>query len=135
LKAAASYLKLIPLHLLGRGEEQGNLVLENRLLIEVRQDKVKLSLYLTKHYAMKTHGGMDAWNHVFLSGQLHAPAELPPYPLDIRLNVLQNRCGRHAGEKSLAPTGTRTPTPRRFGPFPITIPSALTRFFSFSLES
>lgn len=47
LKAPVSYLKLIPQQLLGKGEEQGNLVLENRLLIEVRQGTVKLSLRLT----------------------------------------------------------------------------------------
>jgi hypothetical protein len=37
---------------------------------------------------MKTYGGVDIWNHIFLtlalvlevSGQLHAPAALPPPP-------------------------------------------------------
>jgi hypothetical protein len=32
--------------------------------------KIKLSLFLTKHRAMKTHGRVEI--------QLHAPADLPP---------------------------------------------------------
>jgi hypothetical protein len=46
---------------------------------------VKLSLCLTKHYAMKAYGGVDIWIHIILtsalagmSGQVHAPAALPP---------------------------------------------------------
>jgi hypothetical protein len=32
--------------------------------------KVKLSLYLTEYYAMKMHGGVDVYIHVFLSSTL-----------------------------------------------------------------
>jgi hypothetical protein len=51
-----------------------------------------------------------------VSGQLHAPAALPPgkrvpqYPLDRRLGGPQSRSGRLEEEKILDPTGTRTPT-------------------------
>jgi hypothetical protein len=47
--------------------------------------RLKLALCLTKHYAMKTYEGVDVQIHFFLplqqlevSGQLHAPAALPP---------------------------------------------------------
>jgi hypothetical protein len=47
--------------------------------------KVKLSLSLTKHHAIKTYWGVEVYLHAFLtsaldeaSGQLHAPAALPP---------------------------------------------------------
>jgi hypothetical protein len=49
-----------------------------------------------------------------VSGQLHIPAvflqgKRPWYPLDRRLNGLQNRSG-HGGEKKFpVPAGTRTP--------------------------
>jgi hypothetical protein len=51
-----------------------------------------------------------------VSGQLHAPAALPPgkeprYPLDRRLGGPQSRSGRFGEEKILDPTGTRTPNP------------------------
>jgi hypothetical protein len=47
---------------------------------------VKLSLYLTKQYAMKAYGGVDVYRSTFswpryyfeVSGHLHAPAALPP---------------------------------------------------------
>jgi hypothetical protein len=50
--------------------------------VEVRV--AKLSLCLTKHYSMKTYGGVDVQIHVFLTsaqvgdGQLQAPAAFPP---------------------------------------------------------
>jgi hypothetical protein len=37
---------------------------------KVTSGKVKLSLYLTKHYAMKTYGGVDVQIHVFLTSAL-----------------------------------------------------------------
>jgi hypothetical protein len=56
-----------------------------------------------------------------VSGQLHAPAALPPgkepwYPVDRRLGRPQNLSGRHGEEKNLAPTGTQTPTPQPSSP-------------------
>jgi hypothetical protein len=46
----------------------------------------------------------------------------PPYPLDKRLGGPKNRSGRCGEETNLAPTGTRTPTPRYTA-----IPTALSR--------
>jgi hypothetical protein len=50
-----------------------------------RHKKVKFFLCLTKHHAMKTYWGVEVQLHAFLtsaleevSGQLHAPAALPP---------------------------------------------------------
>jgi hypothetical protein len=69
---------------------------------------VKLSLCLTKHHAMKAYWGVEVSSTHFLprhkmevSGQLHAPAALPPppqgkspwYPLDRRLGEPQSRSG------------------------------------------
>jgi hypothetical protein len=50
-----------------------------------------------------------------VSGQLHAPAALPPgrsprYPLYRRLGGPQSRSGQHGEVKILDPTGTQTPT-------------------------
>jgi hypothetical protein len=50
-----------------------------------------------------------------VSGQLHAPAALPPgkdppVPLDRTLDEAQNWSGRRGEEEVLDPTGTRTPT-------------------------
>jgi hypothetical protein len=50
-----------------------------------------------------------------VSGQLDAPAALPPgksppYPLYRRLGGPQSRSGQHGEVKILYPTGTRTPT-------------------------
>jgi hypothetical protein len=50
-----------------------------------------------------------------VSGQIHAPAALPPrkkhpLPLGRRSGGLQSRSGRLGEEKILDPTGTRTPT-------------------------
>jgi hypothetical protein len=51
-----------------------------------------------------------------VSGQLHAPAALPPgkgsrYPFYRRFGGTQNRCGRYGEVKIFYPTGTRTPAP------------------------
>jgi len=43
--------------------------------------KIKLLLCLTKHHSLKTYGGVEVQPHAFqmeVSGQLHAPAALPP---------------------------------------------------------
>jgi hypothetical protein len=52
-----------------------------------------------------------------VSGQLHAPADLPPekspwYPLERRLCGPQSRSGRRGEVKNFDPTGTRNPTSR-----------------------
>jgi hypothetical protein len=51
-----------------------------------------------------------------VSGQLHAPAALPPgksprYPFYRRLGGPQSRSGRYGELKIFHPPGTRTPTP------------------------
>jgi hypothetical protein len=51
-----------------------------------------------------------------VSGQLHAPAALPPgksprYPFYRRLGGPQSRSGRYGEVKMFYPTGTRTPAP------------------------
>jgi hypothetical protein len=56
-----------------------------------------------------------------VSGQLHAPAALPPgkeapIPLDRTLGGPQSLSGRCGEEKTLAPTGTRTPIPQSSSP-------------------
>jgi hypothetical protein len=60
-------------------------------------------------------------HYLEVSGELHAPAALPPgeeprYPLDRRLGGPQSRPGRHEEEKILDPTWTRTPTPQSSNP-------------------
>jgi hypothetical protein len=51
-----------------------------------------------------------------VSGQLHAPAALPPgksprYPFYRRLGGPQSRSGRYGEVKIIYPIGTRTPAP------------------------
>jgi hypothetical protein len=51
-----------------------------------------------------------------VSGQLHAPAALPPgksprYPFYRRLGGAQSRSGRYGEVNIFDPTGTRTPAP------------------------
>jgi hypothetical protein len=62
-----------------------------------------------------------------VSGQLHASAALPRYPLDRRLGGPQSRSGRPGEQKILDPTGTRTPTPRSSSPLPVAITTILSR--------
>jgi hypothetical protein len=73
--------------------------------------KVKLSLCLTKYIKRNamTYGGVELYLHALISalggsGQLHAPAALPPrksprYPRDIRLGGGGPRAGLDAGAK------------------------------------
>jgi hypothetical protein len=75
------------------------------------------------HYAMKAYGGVDVYNHVFLTSALvggersasrpgrFTPEERAPVPTEYEAGWAQNRCGRHGEVKILALTGTRTPTP------------------------
>jgi hypothetical protein len=50
------------------------------MLLRLNQLKVKLSYYLTKHYAMKTYGGVDVWIHVFLASALVGGESLASRP-------------------------------------------------------
>jgi hypothetical protein len=73
-----------------------------------------------------------------VSGQLHAPAALPPgksprYPLYRRLGGPQSRSGQHEEEKILDPTGTRTSTSQSSSPQPVAIPIALSRLMKRSM--
>jgi hypothetical protein len=68
------------------------------------------------------------------SGQLHAPAALPPgkspwYPLDRRLGGPQSQSRRFGEVKILDPAGTRTPIPRSSSPQLAAIPTTLSRLF------
>jgi hypothetical protein len=67
-----------------------------------------------------------------VSDQFHSPVAFrrgnnSRYPLDRRLGGPQSRSGQHGEEKILAPTGTRTPTPRLFSRYPVDILTALSR--------
>jgi hypothetical protein len=75
---------------------------------------------------MKEYGGVDVEIHIFLTsapdgGEWSASrsnrftageSPPPPYQLDRRLGGPQSRSGRLGEQKTLDPTGTRTPTPR-----------------------
>jgi hypothetical protein len=81
---------------------------------------------------MKAYGGEDAYelSHIFLnsalvgnvwsgsrSGSFTLGERAPPrYPFDRRLDGPQNRSGGHGEKKNIAPTVTRTPTPRSSSP-------------------
>jgi hypothetical protein len=81
------------------------------------REKVKLSLCLTTHYTMKAlvewlYRSTFSWprNYLDVTGQLHAPAALPPgketrYPLDRRLGGPQSRSGQYGEVKILDPIG------------------------------
>jgi hypothetical protein len=67
------------------------------------------------------------WVVSFTPRLLYTWERAPTYPLDRRLGRSQSRCGRHGNVKILAPTGTRTPNPRSSSPYPVAIPTALSR--------
>jgi hypothetical protein len=54
-----------------------------------------------------------------MSGHIHVPVALPPVP--IGQDGPRNRSGRE--KKNLAPTGTRTPSPRSTRPQPVASPA------------
>jgi hypothetical protein len=58
---------------------------------------------------------------------LYLRGQNPRYPLDRRLRGPQSWSGRRGEQKILEPTGTRTPTPRSSSPWPVAIPTALSR--------
>jgi hypothetical protein len=49
-----------------------------------------------------------------MSGQLHAPGEIAPVPMDRGQGGSQGRSGRCEEKKNLAPVGIRTPVVRRY---------------------
>jgi hypothetical protein len=78
--------------------------------------KVKLSLCLTKHHAMKTYWGNGGivprildlgtrwrWAVSFILRPLYPQGKMPWYPLDRRLGVPQSRSGRGGEEKNFQP--------------------------------
>jgi hypothetical protein len=64
--------------------------------------QVKLSLCLTKHYAMKTHGGVVG----FMPLPLYSQGKIPSYALESRLGRTQTWSGQYIEAKILNPTGT-----------------------------
>jgi hypothetical protein len=84
-----------------------------------KKKKVKLSLYLTKHHAIRAYWGSEGiaprildlgtrWRGVisFPLRPLYPQGKSPCYPLDRRLGGPQNRSGRGGEEKnSQAPPG------------------------------
>jgi hypothetical protein len=58
---------------------------------------------------------------------LYPREKSPRYPMDRRLGGPQSQYERHGEEKIHDRTGTRTPTPRSFSPWPVAIPTALSR--------
>jgi hypothetical protein len=102
--------------------------LECRILSHVNNNKIKLSLCLIKHYAMKACGSgcvdphfLDlgaSWRWVinFTPRPLYPRGKSPRYPLNRRLGGPHSRSGRFGEERILDPTGTRTPTPRSSSP-------------------
>jgi hypothetical protein len=75
-----------------------------------------------------------------VSGQLHAPAALPQgkspwYPLDRRLGGTHSPSGLCREEKILDPTRTWNPNPKSSSPYPVAIPTALSRLLPMSYKS
>jgi hypothetical protein len=71
--------------------------------LSIRHEDVCRSEYIDPHF-------LDigsSW-----SGQLHAPAVLPPGKEPRRFGGPQSQSGQFGEEKILEPTGTRTPTPQ-----------------------
>jgi hypothetical protein len=87
--------------------------------------RVNFSLCLTKHYSMKTYGGVDAQIHVFLTSALFGSEWCTSClcrftlrkkncwcPLDRRPSGTKSRSGQYGGVNILDIYGARTPTPR-----------------------
>jgi hypothetical protein len=105
----------------------------NRPNDPIRQDwriviiKVKLSLCLTKHHAVKTYWGVQVLLHAFLdlgtrlrwvvsftTRPLNPQGKSPRYPLDRRLGGSRSRSGRGVEEKNSQPLpGIETQTSDR----------------------
>jgi hypothetical protein len=105
-----------------------------------KEGKLSLCVANIKHYAMKIKGGVDVViMHVFLTSavvrdecQFQSPTALPRgkgprYPLYRRLGGPHNRFETRGEDKNHAPTGTPTPNPRPSSPYPVAIPTSLSR--------
>jgi hypothetical protein len=71
------------------------------------------------------------WVVSFTPRPLNPRGKSPRYPLDRRLGGPQCRSGKRGEEKILEPTGTWTPTPRSSSPYPVAIPTTLSRILCF----
>jgi hypothetical protein len=73
-----------------------------------------------------------SWRRVgsFTSRPVYLRGSSPRYPLDRRLEGPQSLCGRRGDEKSVDPTGTQTPILLWSVPYPIAIPTTLSRFLN-----
>jgi hypothetical protein len=72
-------------------------------------------------------GTIWRWVVSFTPRLLYPREKNPRYPLDRRLGGPQSRSGQFIEVKNLDPTGTRTPTRRSSSPYPVAIPTTLTR--------
>jgi hypothetical protein len=83
---------------------------------------VKLSLCLTKHYAMKAYGEVDVQSHIFFTSALaggewsaSGTGRFAPRKTATGTHWIKGWVGPRAGlddvEKTADLTGTRTPTP------------------------
>jgi hypothetical protein len=111
------------------------------IFINASRQKEKLSLCLT-NYALLHE---DVWGNGCMDPRildlgtsfrsvvsltprpLYLRVESPRYPLDRRLGGPQSRSGHFRKEKIFDPTGTRPPTPRPSSPYPVAIPTTLSR--------
>jgi hypothetical protein len=121
-----------------------HMVVNVGVIVNNKRQKVKLSLCLTKHHAMKAYWGRGGiasriidlgtrwrWVVSFTPRPLYPQGKLPWYPLDRRLDEPQNRSG-HGGEEknSQPPTGNRTLEPKSSSPAPSAIPTELSRLLN-----
>jgi hypothetical protein len=74
------------------------------------------------------------WVVSFTPRPLYLLWESLRYPLDRRLGWPQSWSGRRGEEKIIYPTGTRTPTPRSSSPYPVAMPTALSRLWKIYLN-
>jgi hypothetical protein len=85
-------------------------------LIKIKGRKIKLSLCLTKHHAMKAYWGVEVYLHTFFDlgtrwrrvvsftpQPLYPQGKSPLYPLDRRLGGPQSRSGRGGEDKNSQP--------------------------------
>jgi hypothetical protein len=100
---------------------------------------LKLFLYLTVHYASNMHWGSGRIDPCFLvpatSCQFHAPpfyllGNSPRNPLYRRLDGPQNWSGRYGEVKILDTSWNQTPISWTASPWPVAIPTALSRLTS-----
>jgi hypothetical protein len=137
-------LWLVPLHILrySFSNMHANCSIFHSVCPKTCKVKLKLSLCLAKHRAMKTYWrsgsiapsildiGTRRWMVSFTPQPLYPQEKSTWYPLDRRLGGPQSRSG-HGGEEknSPAPAGNRTLELRSSSPQPSAIPTELSRLF------